>query len=99
VRQRPAEHIIHDVQQHARRQPTAERTSQRQPYPRMRTALRHLRQPLRLHFIKYRLLLLLAGVVPEQPSLEGGPRAAEAVDTAVGAAQMGSEGSMTFTQR
>jgi hypothetical protein len=64
----------------------------------MRTALRHPRQPLRLHLIEYRLLLLLAGVVPEQPSLEGGPRAAEAVGTVV-AAQMGSEGSMAMTQR
>jgi hypothetical protein len=43
-------------------------------------------------------LLLLAGVVPEQPSLKGGPRAAEEVGT-VAAAQMGSKGSMAFTHR
>ena len=75
-----------------------ERTPQRQPYPRMRTALRHPRQPLCLHLIEHRLLLLLVGVVPEQPSLEGGPRAAEAAGT-IAVAQMGSEGSMALTQR
>jgi hypothetical protein len=64
----------------------------------MRTALDHPRQPLRLHLIKQRLLLLLVGVVPEQPSLEGGARAAEAVGTAA-AAQMGSEDIMALTQR
>jgi hypothetical protein len=50
---------------------------------------------LRLHLIEHRLLLLLVGVVPEQPSLEGGPRAAKAVGT-IAAVQMDSEGSMAF---
>jgi hypothetical protein len=45
-----------------------------------------------LHLVEHRLLLLLVGVVPEQSSLEGGPRAAEAVGT-VAAAQTDSEGS------
>jgi hypothetical protein len=54
-----------------------------------------LRQPLRLHLIEHRILLLVSCVVPEQPLLEGGPRAAEAVGT-IAVAQMGSEGSMAF---
>jgi hypothetical protein len=61
----------------------------------MYAALRHPRQPLRLHLVEHRVLLLLSCVVPEQPSLEGGARAAEAVGTAA-VAQMGSEGRVAF---
>jgi hypothetical protein len=58
----------------------------------MCAALRHPCQPLRLHLIEHRALLLLSRIVPEQPWLEGGSRAVEAVT--VGVVQMGSEGSM-----
>jgi hypothetical protein len=61
----------------------------------MCATFRHLCQPLRLHLIEHRVLLLQGCVVPEEPWLEGGSRAAEAVGT-VAVAQMGSEGSMAF---
>jgi hypothetical protein len=89
-----SEHEFYYLQQRAEWKPTSVHACYCQPYARASTPLFRLGQPLFLHLVQHCLLLMLAAIVPEQPSLEGGPRASEVVSTAAIGPQMRSEDNM-----